>query len=88
LRSRCTTPRRVETVEHLAQDVERLEKWKGTIGEARPQIATGGEIRDERNRVALDHEVAQAHDVRIVQAHQDRALPEEPFDDVSVLGED
>ena len=29
-----------------------------------------------------------SHMREIVQAHQDRALPEEPFDDVSVLGED
>ncbi|ELS53750.1 putative Serine/threonine protein kinase [Streptomyces viridochromogenes Tue57] len=51
------------------------------------QVGTFDEVHDQGEQIALDDQVADPDDVRVGQAQQDGALPQEPHDDVRVACE-
>ncbi|CAO0832570.1 hypothetical protein SMICM17S_08692 [Streptomyces microflavus] len=71
----------------------RGEQGRGDRGEraVRAQVAvevgTVDQVHHQGEEIALDHQVTGAHDVRVREPQQDRALPQEPHHHIGVVGE-
>lgn len=60
---------------------------RAVLAQIAVQVGAVDQVHDQGEQVALDDEVPYPHDVRVGQAQQDGALPEEPHHDVRVVGE-
>ncbi|GAA3100171.1 hypothetical protein GCM10020254_52010 [Streptomyces goshikiensis] len=77
-----------ERVRDLGGQQRRGHRGEGAVlPDVLVQVRAVDQVHDQGQEVALDHEVARAHDVGVRQAQQDGALAQEAHDDVRVLGQ-
>ncbi len=77
-----------ERVGDLGGEQRRRDGREGPVlAEVAVQVGTLDEVHDQRQQLALDHQVTDPDDVRVGEPEQDGALPEEPHDDVRVAGQ-
>ncbi len=60
---------------------------RAVLAQVLVQVGALDEVHDQREQVALDDQVAGAHDVRVRQPEQDGALPQEAHHHVRVVGQ-
>lgn len=60
---------------------------RAVLAEVAVQVGAVDQVHHQGEEIALDDEVAGAHDVRVGEPQQHRALTQEPHDDIRVVGE-
>ncbi len=74
--------------QYLADQLDRLGIGQAAmLAEIPAQVDPVDEVHDDREGVALGHDVADLHQVRVVEGEQHPALAQEPVDDLRVVGQ-